>query len=294
MVTNTAGFRALQPGGKAFYRANDGEMQYTIDADGTEPTLAEMTAKGIELLDGDAGFFMMIEGGKLDHAGHANDAATNLREALSLDAAVRVAAEFQKKHAEETLIVVTGDHETGGMAMGFAGTGYALYPRRLAAQKCSYEEFPKKVRAAIEAAMKAGRKPSFTQDMRPLLETWFGFNFTKADAAASRDAKAGTKFADKNTTADMDTIYLTKADVDALRDAFKRDVDMLRNAPKRPRFQSGTAAIRIMSAHAGVGWTSGSHTALPVLTTSTGVGADAFTGLLDNTEISRRLKAFFE
>ena len=148
--------------------------------------------------------------------------------------------------------------------------------------------------AAIEEAMKAGRKPSFTQDMRPLLETWFGFNFTKADAAASRDAKAGTKFAGKNTTEDMDAIYLTKADVDALRDAFYRDVDMLRKPPKRPRFQSSTAAIRIMSAHAGVGWTSGSHTALPVLTTSTGVGADAFTGLLDNTEISRRLKAFFE
>ncbi|MCQ2395176.1 MAG: alkaline phosphatase [Kiritimatiellae bacterium] len=294
VATNTPQFRALKPGARAFYRGADGELQYAIDADGTEPTLAELTQKGVELLDNPAGFFMMIEGGKLDHAGHANDAATNLREALSLDAAVRVAAEFQKKHAEETLIVVTGDHETGGMAMGFAGTGYALYPRRLAAQKCSYEEFPKKVRAAIEAAMKAGRKPSFTQDLRPLLEIWFGFNFTKADAAASRDAKAGTKFADKNTTADMDTIYLTKADVDALRDAFKRDVDMLRKPPKFPRFKSGTAAIRIMSAHAGVGWTSGSHTALPVLTTSTGVGADAFTGLLDNTEISRRLKAFFE
>ena len=69
----------------------------------------------------------MIEGGEIDHCGHSNDAASNLREVLALDDAIRVAMDFYRKHSKETLVIVTGDHETGGMTMGFAGTGYNLY-----------------------------------------------------------------------------------------------------------------------------------------------------------------------
>lgn len=278
VVTNTAGFRALKPGGKAFYRANDGEMQYTIDADGTEPTLAEMTAKGIELLDGDAGFFMMIEGGKLDHAGHTNDAASNLHEALALDDATRVAKAFMEKHPDETLIVTTGDHETGGMAMGFAGTGYAIHPRRLAKQRCSADVFRGKVDAAKRQAKAEGREFTF-DDAQKMLEEWYGFDFSKTDKK-SRDAAAGGKFAGKDAAALEDEIWLTAEDVARLKDTFKKG-------------GLTTVATQLLSAKAGVGWTSGAHTALPVLSTSEGVGAEAFVGLLDNTDIANKLKALY-
>ncbi len=279
VATNTPQFRALKPGRRAFYRGADGELQYAIDADGSEPTLAEMTAKGIELLDGPGGFFLFVEGGKLDHAGHVNDSATNLREVLALDDATRVAKKFMDEHPGETLIVVTGDHETGGMAMGFGGTGYALHPRRLALQKCSWEAFAKKIRAARRAAKAQGRQFTF-RDAQHLLEKWFGFDFGKI-GRDSGDAAAGGKFAKRGRSAHEDEIWLSANDVKRLENSFRRNALQF-------------TAIHIMSAKAGIGWSSTSHTALPVLSTSEGVGAEAFVGLLDNTDIAKRLKALYE
>ena len=60
----------------------------------------------------------MVEGGKIDWACHGNDPATVFEEVIDLDNAVKVAYEFYKKHPKETLIVVTADHETGGMSLG--------------------------------------------------------------------------------------------------------------------------------------------------------------------------------
>ena len=115
-------FLALKPGdGKVFTKFTNGALDSMIDADGTQPTLAEMVAKAAEMLDGDGGFFIMAEGGRIDWAGHGNDAATNLRDVLALDEAVKVAIEFQNKHPDDTLVVVTCDHETGGMSRGCAG-----------------------------------------------------------------------------------------------------------------------------------------------------------------------------
>ena len=56
---------------------------------------------------------MMAEGGKIDYAGHGNDAATNIHEVMDFDAAIAVAYRFYEQHPDETLIVVTADHETG-------------------------------------------------------------------------------------------------------------------------------------------------------------------------------------
>ena len=98
-------------------------------------------AKGIEVLDNDTGFFMMVEGGKIDWACHANDAGSTIADTIALSEAVDVAIEFAKSHADETLIVVTGDHETGGLTIGYAGTDYDTYLANLSNQKISYAKF---------------------------------------------------------------------------------------------------------------------------------------------------------
>ena len=67
---------------------------------------------------------MMCEGGAIDWLCHANDAVGTFHEVLEFDDAVKVAWDFYRKHPEDTLIVVTGDHETGGLTLGFAGTKY--------------------------------------------------------------------------------------------------------------------------------------------------------------------------
>jgi len=93
-------------------------VSYEIDRDpAKEPSLAEMTQKSIEILSKNPnGFFLMVEGGRIDHAEHASDVAGTLHDTLAFDEAIGVALEYQKKDPN-TLIVVTADHDTGGMTL---------------------------------------------------------------------------------------------------------------------------------------------------------------------------------
>jgi len=248
-----AKIRSLTPGDgkKVMAFGAPGALPYAIDMPAEDLTLADYTRKALEMLDNPKGFFLMVEGGSIDWAGHSNEAATNLREVLAFDSAVRVGMDFAKNHPDETLIVVTGDHETGGMTMGFAGTGYALYVERLANQRCSTGRFT----TILKTAQKESPEFGF-EDAKLLLAENYGFVFDD----------------------DKSPLFVRDGDMDELKKAF--------DAGKLP-----DAARRLISAKSGVGWTSGAHTGLPVLTTSFGKGADRFTGLIENTDISRKLKA---
>lgn len=254
VVDSRAGLLALKPGcGKILARGAEDWMPFAVDCRTDVPTLAEFTAKGIELLDNPQGFFMMIESGTIDWCGHANDAAGNLHEVLALDKAVRRALAFAAKHPDQTLIVVTGDHETGGMTMGFAGCGDTIHVENLAYQKCSIEQFKKR----LDDARKTNKNFSF-DEAKKMLRADFGFVF-------SGDGP----------------MRVTPQEQRALEQAFRS-----RRLPD--------AARRLISAKAGIGWTSGNHTALPVLTTATGHQAEILTGFLDNTDIAKRLKQLLQ
>lgn len=98
--------------------------------------------KGIEHLSEDGmPFFMMIEGGRIDHACHAHDAHAAIHETLTLDLALKKVLEFYNKHKEETLIVLVGDHETGGLGLGFA-KNYFLKLEELTKAKISLDMIP--------------------------------------------------------------------------------------------------------------------------------------------------------
>ena len=259
-----AAWAALRPGTKAWSVFGDDGMSFAIDADGSQPTLAELVAKGVELLDGPAGFFLMCEGGRVDYAGHANDAATSLRDVLALDDAVKVALAFLDRHPAETLVVTTGDHETGGMSMGFAGLGGKFRVERLAVQTVSTERFSSQIKALIGERQ---CKVDF-DDVRALLARGFGLT------------------------------DLTPAEEATLRAAFEKDVSFVRARLKdttahdvRRRYVFAQAAKNVLNARAGVGWSSGSHTALPTLTTAKGVGADILVGMAENADLGARLKA---
>ena len=124
---------------------DDGAMMYALDAEDDQLQLKDFVRKGIDVLDNETGFFMMVESGKIDWAGHANDALANIYDTLAFDEAIQVAVEFAKQHPEETLIVVTGDHETGGMTIGYAATGYDTAFDILRNQKCSFVAFDEMV-----------------------------------------------------------------------------------------------------------------------------------------------------
>lgn len=242
-----------------WWRSGEQAQPYVIDMkDGDMPRLPEMTRFALDYLHGrasadgeDKGFFLMVEGGRIDWAGHSNDAASNLRDTLELDEAVKVALAFQKSN-HDTLIIVTGDHETGGMSLGCASTGYAFYAERLAAQTCSADMFAEKAKALKDTGA------SFEEAKRLITEC-FGFMFG----------------GDGN-----DPMTLSADEVASLERHFaKGDI--------------ADKAKRLMSEKAGVGWTSGSHTGLPALTTSIGPGSERFTGMMDNTDISKTIKSFW-
>ena len=83
-----------------------------------DATLGQMLQLGIEFFDDDEPFFFMCEGGKIDWTAHANKVMPMIMDILEFDEAIAVAYEFYKKHPKETLIVVTADHETGGISLG--------------------------------------------------------------------------------------------------------------------------------------------------------------------------------
>ena len=100
-------------------------MAYEMDRNenaGSEPSLAEMTAKAIDLLSqGKQGFFLMVEGSKVDWAAHANDPVGLISDILAFDDAVKVALGFAKAN-QNTMILIMSDHGNGGISIGSALT----------------------------------------------------------------------------------------------------------------------------------------------------------------------------
>lgn len=277
IVTTKDEFLALKPSdGKIITKFTNGALGSAIDADGSQPTLAQLVSKGIEMLDNEKGFFIMAEGGRIDWAGHANDAATNLRDVLALDDAVKVALAFQERHPDDTLVVVTGDHETGGMSMGFAATGYALYMDRLANQTMSVEKFEGKVAKLVN------KNPDMSfDDIKPVVTEAFGF-----------------KFEGNNRN---DPMVLTKSELDDIRKAFEHDLEFHKSKVEENSAYDGVkcylfgGACRLVMSHkCGIAWSTGAHTAMPVLTTAKGCCAERFTGFIENTDIAKIMKSFFE
>ena len=232
----------------------EGALPYAIDGDANAPSLADFTRKCVEILshDNPNGFFIMVEGGAIDYRGHANDAAGNLREVLAFDDAVKVALDFAEAHPRETLVVTTGDHETGGMTMGFANAGYGLNLLLLENQKCTPETFDARLKKA-----KAERADFSFEDAKALLARDFGFLFQEEKKE--------------------DKMFIRPEEAKKLEEAYQNG-------------SLGTAAKLILQNKAGIGWSSGNHTALPVLTTAKGPGAERFGGFLENTDIAKTLK----
>lgn len=262
--------------GKVIVTSEDlqgGAIPYEIDKTDKSLTLAEMTTKGIEVLDNDKeGFFMVIEGGKVDWASHANDAAASIQDSIAFSEAIDEAIKFYNEHPEETLILVTSDHETGGMTMGFAGTGYGLNLDILKHQKVSFEEFDK----IIDNYLKDNKSPKFSEMMQ-LVEENFGL-------------KMAGKKGDKTVLTDYEIHRL----MEAYRERLEMDTEVVYDDELGVLYGSydpfSVTVTHILNQKAGIGWTSYSHTGIPVPVYAQGAGSEAFNGYYDNTDIFKKLK----
>ena len=250
---------------------DDGAMKYALDMDEDDITLAEFVRKGIDVLYNEKGFFLMCEGGKIDWAGHANDAVANISDTIALDEAVEVALEFAFQHPDETLIIVTGDHETGGMTIGYAATGYDTAFDIMKNQKMSFVAFDEYV-----AKEKAAGTFDFDRLME-MVEDEFGLTAPGTDN-------------------DVPALVMNEYEYARLQKAYEDDRTGNTDGYEESLLYGGYNPISITLTHiinnkAGIGWTSYAHTGLPVPVYAFGEGAEAFGGAYDNTEVAKKLFA---
>jgi len=209
------------------------DMSYDIDrSPSEEPSLAEMTAKALDLLEDDPdGFFLMVEGSRIDHAGHGNDAAAHLHDMLAYDAAFAAALDFARRDGR-TLVISVADHETGGLTLGRRGA--------------------------------SGWNPDVLSRVR---------------------ASHGPIVSQLTEGADFESVLATYAGIDDLSDEE-------RELFETPGTESGAldaALTQVVGHRAGVGWTTGGHTAVDVNLYAFGPGRESFIGNFDNAEVGRRI-----
>jgi alkaline phosphatase len=256
---------------------DSGAMPYAMDAEDGDLTYADYIQAGINVLDNDNGFFMMAESGKIDWACHANDAKATITEVIDFAEGVQVAIDFAAQHPDETLIIITGDHETGGMTIGYAATGYSTAFSILDKQTVSYVEFDSMITDMKEA------NPELTLDeVLPVIKDCFGL-IAPSDPDASVEANAA--------------MVLTDFEFAKLQSAFAESM-----LPEDQRTSTDETALlygsydplsvtltHIINNKAGIGWTSYAHTGTPVPVYAMGVGSELFGGSYDNTGIFERM-----
>ena len=255
--------------------ADSDAMEYELDRQDGEWALADYVKKGIEVLDNDNGFFMMCEGGKIDWACHANDAGSTVNDTLAFADSVQVAVDFAQEHPDETLILVTGDHETGGLTIGFAGTDYDTYLSNLDNQKISFAQFDEQYMAKYKA-----ENTSFEDAMKDV-EKLFGLKMSGDEG---------------------DKLVLTEYETERLRTAY--DLAMTEYDPETYSQEQyvlyGTynpfsvTITHILNNKSGIDFSSYSHTGLPVGVFADGAGASDFGGYYDNTEIYNKMASLLD
>lgn len=239
-----------------------GQVGYTIDSIPGALTCAQITEACLQTLENanPERFLMMIEGGNIDWAAHANDGGAVIKEILNFQDAINVAYQFYLRHPEETLIVVTADHDTGGMAFGRQGKdfniGYADVQR---ISKDSFGDWTRKWG-------KETANPTW-EEMEGVLRDKLGF---------------------------WEAVPLTEKETDQLRKLFDETFISQKAEDEKTlyhTFNAFTAKVYdMLNSHMGIGWTTTSHAGNFVPVYAIGANARYFSGSLDNTDIPKLIK----
>ena len=237
-----------------------GSLPYAIDRKPGDLTLSEITRGAIDYLfqKSNKGFFLMVEGGKIDWACHSNDGATMVNEVMDFSDAVEVVLEFYHQHPDETLVVVTADHETGGVGLGTRG--YDLNLKLLSYQQNSLDVLSERL---VSLREKRGGKVRW-EEVKTVLSEELGF---------------------------WNEIEITKEEEDVLKSEFECSY-LQAGAALRGLYAVveplAKQAVQLLNNKAGMGWTTPEHTGTRVPVYAIGAGAWRFDGSpLNNTDIPR-------
>lgn len=247
---------------EAASQIDNSAIPFAIDRTKNDLSLAEITRAGINFLskNNPKGFFLMVEGGKIDWACHSNDAATAFAEVQDFDNAIKVAYEFYEQHPDETLIVITADHETGGIALGTGPSELNL--QALKSQKISEAKFTK----VVNNLRKKYKNQVSWETIQEALKENFGFwDSIKLNEKQEARLKAVYDKSFGNQPVELEkTLYNQDEPISA-------------------------EAKRILNSIAKVGWTSGGHSAGFVPVYAIGANAQLFQGRMNNIEIPEKI-----
>lgn len=232
-----------------------GALPYAIDRKEGELSLPKLVEIAIAQMQQHERFFIMAEGGKIDYASHANDGGTVLREVLDFDNAIKVAYDFYMQHPDETLIVITADHETGGMALG--NSDYVLNLKVLAEQKCSSDLLSDQL-----------------SDLYKRSEEALTWEQVKAVISKNTGLYAAVEMTEQEDK-ELQEAYANMMQHQEVEKTLYKDLNAL-----------AAKSLAILNQKSRLGWTSKSHTASAVPVFAIGAGAERFTGWHDNTEIA--------
>lgn len=238
------------------------EVGYTIDSVPGAFTLQGMYKAGLAQMErvSPDKFFMMMEAGNIDHANHGNDGGTSIIETINFDNTLRLVYDFYLAHPDETLIVVTADHNTGGMSIGSPETGYSTNYEALKGQRVSKDEF----NAYCKGLLKS-RLVYTWDDMKEYLRENLGFGtYMKPTEEQWEELQEAFDkvFEKRNSATDRKTLY----------ESFNEFADLV---------------FSMLNSRAGVGWIAWSHTGDVVPLFAVGVGSERFHGVHDNTDIPK-------
>jgi alkaline phosphatase len=250
-VARTPAELAAVSGPKFLALFSDDDLDFEVDRDpAKEPTTAEMATAALKALaQGPSGFVLLIENENVDTAGHHNDAASLMRALWAFDDAVKVALEFQHQHPD-TLLIVTGDHETGG----FSPT-YALKDPGVAASRFYTSDEHLRMLERITMSLvgvndKLGKPPSGDALDKLLAQHFPGFRLDPD----LRQLIVSGKTEERNFS-----------------------------------YPTQNALGRMIARQTGYYWGTSGHTPQPVVVGALGPGAELFRGYQDNTDFARNL-----
>lgn len=254
-------------------RAADPALQERV------PTLATLTRRALDWLQRHDHFMLQVEGGRVDHAAHNNDAAAALHELIAFDEALDVVLAFQQQ-VPDTLVVVTTDHGTGGLALNGMGSGYGdsvkLF-KNLQQVRCSFPEILRRIRH--ESVEKTALEEGVINDARDEDE--------KVDAPDKAEEKTAAK-GQVPTAQDVveHLLATTGYKVSERRAGLLLPYLAKKGDPLFKAMNSDVAALgQLLGNHLGIGWTGTAHTAdfVPIL--ALGPGAERFHGFIQNVDV---------
>ncbi len=232
-------------------------LPYALDQTKDDLTLEQICRAGINYLmsKGTDGFFFQLEGGMIDYACHRNDIGNAINEVLDMDKAVKVAYEFYQQHPDETIIVITADHETGGLVMGKGP--YELHTDLLRFQHKSIDELKWILNEQYKKAPKKFTKEAVEKQLKQLMGLW--------DNIKLKDEQT------ERLTRRWNEIEKAMADGEKVNDRISDLCETVKH---------------VISEQALISWASGGHSNGYVPVYAIGPGTEVFQGRIDNIEIA--------